>query len=282
MHERQEIKSLKKALRALTYMNQKGEASVSSVAVEIGVPRTTALRLLETLTSEGYVRKIPNSRYYRITDQVLQLASGFQGETVVVQMAAPRIAELGKEVGWPITLATPRGSEMIVRLTTNFDTTMVLERFMVGYGLPILHATTGLCFLAFCSEPERETALELARATDDPRDKLAHDPTRLEAILSRIRERGFCWIEYPEYREGNVAVPLTVQGRVVGGIVMRYIKNGMRSRKMQEYYVPLLKERSRDIQLVCEAHLNNRLDRRSEAAPRARSGVRDLECLDIY
>ena len=39
MDDRQEVKSLKKALRVLKVMNQKGDATVSDIAAEIGVPR---------------------------------------------------------------------------------------------------------------------------------------------------------------------------------------------------------------------------------------------------
>jgi len=282
MDEGQEIKSLKKALKALTYMNQEGEATVASLAAAICVPRTTALRLLETLASEGYIEKAPHSRFYRLTSQVLRLSSGFQEESLLVEISSPILTRLGKEVGWSISLSTPRASEMIVRVTTNFDTPMVLDRFMVGYGVPILYTTTGLCFLALCSEPERTAVLDLARQTHDPREKLVHDPARLEGILARIRERGFSAIEYPEYREGNVGVPLTIYGRAVGGIVMRYIKSAMQPDKMLGYYVPLLKQYSREIQLECEARLNDRADRSFAALPVGQAALQHREWLDLH
>ena len=63
MDSRQEIKSLKKALRALTFMNQKGDATVTDVARAVGIPRTTAHRVLATLACESYVEKQPASDY---------------------------------------------------------------------------------------------------------------------------------------------------------------------------------------------------------------------------
>ena len=82
MDSRQEIKSLKKALRALTFMNQKGDATVTDVARAVGIPRTTAHRVLATLASEGYVEKQPPSDYYRITSRVQKLAQGFIFEDI--------------------------------------------------------------------------------------------------------------------------------------------------------------------------------------------------------
>jgi len=267
MDEGQEIKSLKKALNALTFMNQEGEATVASLAGAISVPRTTASRLLETLASEGYVEKAPNSRYYRLTSQVLRLSSGFQLENQMIEAAAPLLMRLGREVGWSLSLSTPRASDMIVRLTTNFETSMVLDRFAVGYRVPLLYTTTGLCFLALCSEPERGAVLDLARQSHDPRHQLVHDTERLEGILTHIRECGFIAIEHPEHREGNVGVPLTIHGRVVGGIVMRYIKSAMRLDKMLDYYVPRLKQLSHDVRQECEFRVSDRSGGEAFAAP---------------
>jgi IclR family mhp operon transcriptional activator len=282
MDEGQEIKSLKKALNALTFMNQEGHTTVSSLAAAIGVPRTTAFRLLETLASEGYIEKSPHSRYYRLTSQVLRLSSGFQEESHLIEAAAPKLTRLGKEVGWSLSLSTPLASEMVVRLTTNFNTAMVLDRFAVGYRVPILYTTTGLCFLALCSEAERTAVLELARQSKDPRQQLVHDEVRLKAILSRIRERGFSVIEHPEYREGNVGVPLTIDGRVVGGIVMRYIKSAMRLEKMLSYYVPLLKELSHDVQSECEVRLTDHSGRRPAAMRGVLTEPDYREWLDLH
>jgi IclR family mhp operon transcriptional activator len=255
MDERQEIKSLKKALRALTFMNQRGDATVTEVASAIGVPRTTAYRLLTTFTAEGYAEKLPHSDFYRLTSQVQRLASGFREENLLVEVARPLMIQAGHELGWSLSLSTPRGAAMMVRLTTNFDTTLVLDRYTVGFETPILHATTGLCFLAHCSSADRTAILELARQSDDPKQRLSHDPERLDAILGRIREFGFSNMEFPEYREGNVGVPVFVDGKVIGGLVMRYFKTAMRGDKVRTLYVPRLQKIADDIRTECESRL---------------------------
>jgi IclR family mhp operon transcriptional activator len=264
MDERQEIRSLKKALNALCYMNQGGEATVAALAIAIGVPRTTAKRILETLAVEGYIEKSPNSRYYRLTSRVLLLSSGFQEESLLVETAEPKLTRLNKEIGWAVALATPRASEMIVRVTTDYDTPLVFNRHSVGYRVPMTFTTTGLCYLALCSEAERAALLEIARQIDDPRERLVHNVPRLEAIFAHIREHGFYSMAHPEYREANVGVPVRIYGRVVGGIVMRYIKSAMQPEKLLNHYIPLIKQVARDIQVECETRLNDRS--RSEAA----------------
>jgi IclR family mhp operon transcriptional activator len=240
MDDRQEVKSLKKALRVLTVMNQRGDATVSDIAGAIGVPRTTAYRLLETLAAEGYIERQPHSPYYRLTSEVLNLASGFQNQNLLLEIAQPMVVELGARIGWSVSLATPRAAEMITRITTNHDTALALDRFMVGHGVPMLHATTGFCYLAFCSDMEREVVIGMARASGDPLQSLAHHREKLETALQRVRTRGFCNLEFSQYREGNIAVPLIAGERALGGIVMRYIKSAMTGQKLVNEYIPQL------------------------------------------
>ncbi|RZL35532.1 MAG: transcriptional regulator, partial [Rubrivivax sp.] len=109
MAERDEIKSLKKALRAITFLNQQGDCTVSQVAAGIDVPRATAYRLLTTLAAEGYVDKLPNSDIYRLTSLVRGLSTGFRDEELLLELARPLLAEAQQELGWSIGVSTPRG-----------------------------------------------------------------------------------------------------------------------------------------------------------------------------
>lgn len=248
MDSRQEIKSLKKALRALTFLNQKGDATVTDVARAVGIPRTTAHRVLATLASEGYVEKQPPSDYYRITSRVQSLAAGFRLEQQLLEVAKPLVAEAGQELMWPIALTMPRDGEMVIRLGTDHDCPRALERFNIGFSVPIVHATGGFCYLAFCPEEEREELLADALHAARERQMGILDPLEIEYMVSTTRKRGWCNLEFNQYREGNVGVPLMAGGRVVGAVVMRYIKSVLRNTgQVQSTYVPRLQALSNEI-----------------------------------
>lgn len=272
MDARHEVKSLKKALRVLTFLNQRGDATVSDVAKAIGVPRPTSYRILETLASEGYVEKQEHSVFYRITSRVQGLAVGFQDEEVLLEVAKPMIIELGRELGWPITVYTPRDRKMVVRLNTDYDCALALERWSVGFAVPMLHATSGYCYLAHCPPSEREAILQRAEEEGEElepnyqppgegryltvTDNLSSHLTRfnrdrreeLNLLIKQVRDRGFCNIEFKHYREGNVGVPLVLDGKPIGGIVMRYIKSVMKNTdRIQKLYVPKLQQLAHDI-----------------------------------
>jgi IclR family mhp operon transcriptional activator len=244
---RQEIKSLRKALRALTVMNQRGDATVTEIAHAIGTPRTTAYRLLTTLASEGYVEKQPHSDYYRLTSMVTQLGAGFQSENLLLEVAKPLVGAVGEQVGWTISLYTPRAAEMVIRITTSFDTPLALDRYMIGHAIPMLQTTAGFCYIAWCAEAEREILIGLAKASSTPRQALAHNRPRLDLVLERVRARGFSNLELSAYREGRLGVPLMVDGKPLGSLVMRYIKSAMTAEKLHSTFLPALQQLARDI-----------------------------------
>jgi IclR family mhp operon transcriptional activator len=259
MDERQEVKSLKKALRALTFLNTHGESTVTEVACAIGVPRTTAYRLLETLAAEGYMEKQPHSVVYRLTSMVQRLSAGFGDTDLVVEVAKPLIHHTGEEIGWPIAFATPRGKDMVVRVITDHDTTLAIDRYMIGFTTPILHAPSGFCYLAYCDEDTREQVVEMTREAHPGMDSLRFDNDYLEYMFAQVRARGFCHILFSEYSEGGLAVPVVIGGRPIGGLVMRYIKSAMRSHEVESRYAPRLRELAARIAAEYEMRASQRL-----------------------
>jgi IclR family mhp operon transcriptional activator len=248
MGERDEIKSLKKALRAITFLNQQGDATVTQVAQGIDVPRATAYRLLQTLASEGYVDKLPNSDIYRLTSLVRRLAAGFQDEDLLIEIARPLLAEAQQELGWAIALSTPRGTDMVVRLNTDHDSPLALIRYGVGASLPILLSTCGYCYLAHCTPAERESIVSSALQQADPAAPVRFDRPQIQQLIDGALSDGFCHLEFDHYREGNLGVPLLLAGRPVGGIVMRYIKSTLRNTdRLREVYAPRLQRLAREV-----------------------------------
>jgi IclR family mhp operon transcriptional activator len=245
MHERQEVKSLKKALRALTFLNSHGESTVTEVACAIGVPRTTAYRLLETLASEGYVEKQPHSHIYRLTSMVQKLSSGFGESDLFLEVAKPIVHRAGAEIRWPLALATPDGCEMVVRIATDHETPLAIDRYFIGFHTPMLHAPAGICYLAYCEEDRRASILERAGCSNEQVSRQAD--LNIDYELERVREQGYCHRRFAQYREGGLAVPLFADGRVAGGIVMRYTKSTMRPTQLEEHYVPIVQKIAADI-----------------------------------
>ena len=258
MDTRQEVKSLKKALRVLTFMNTTGESTVTQVAKSIEVPRTTAYRLLETLASEGYVERQPHSDIYRLTSLVQKLSAGFGEDDLVIEVAKPLIARFGAAIRLPIALATPRGSDMMVRIATDHDAPIVIDRFVIGFAVPMLRAPTGFCYLAHCDEFAKQKALALSRERGIGPDQMGFDLEHFEYLLGRIREEGFYDMRFREYREAGVAIPLIISDRVFGGLVMRYVKSAVKPQHVEREFAPRLRELGEEIAAAFTARRRDR------------------------
>src|ERR1700690_4477416 len=107
MESTRPIPALMRGLDALTGLNVRDGATVSEVAQEIRLPRTTVYRILETLGTAGFVFRDEGDDRYRLTLKVRTLSGGFDDEAWVKQIAKPMMGELCRDIAWPVALYTP-------------------------------------------------------------------------------------------------------------------------------------------------------------------------------
>src|SRR5215472_5554504 len=83
------IRSVDRAVAILDLLALEGWRAGAEVARELGVHRSTALRLLATLERHGLVERDPRTARYRLGRRVAQLASSVRGEVDLRQAARP-------------------------------------------------------------------------------------------------------------------------------------------------------------------------------------------------
>src|SRR5665213_1932340 len=98
MESTRPIRALMRGLDALTFLNLRDGATVSEVAHEIRLPRTTVYRILETLCNAGYVFRDAVDDRYRLTILVRALSAGFADESWLTQIAKPLMMELCSDI----------------------------------------------------------------------------------------------------------------------------------------------------------------------------------------
>ena len=98
MESTRPIRALIRGLDALTVLNLRNGATVSEIAQEIKLPRTTTYRILETLSHAGYVYRDDHDDRYRLTIMVRGLSDGFDDEAWVTQIARPYLYSLCSEI----------------------------------------------------------------------------------------------------------------------------------------------------------------------------------------
>ena len=259
MTSKQNLSSLKRGLRALSLLNLRETLTATALGAELRLARTTARRVLDTLVEEGYAEKVEREHSYRLTPMVNMLASGFSDESWIAHVAEPLLTQKTIEIGWPLSVATPIGDQMMVRVSTDRLTPLALDHFSVGFKTPMLHGTSGHVMLAFMSAPHRELALQVLRTSNDPKQALAREDSRIRSMLKVVRSQGYAHIVYREYPEASVGVPISLNGIARACLLMGYVKSTIKPGQIVERYVPQLRALSDSISArVAEMRLDSR------------------------
>ena len=145
------IRALNRGLDVLTELNRLERAAINTLANAVELPRTTTYRILETLRLAGYVERDPHDDCYRPTIMVRALSDGFDDEAMLAHVARPHLSALCAQIVWPVAIATPSGSAMMIREATDHQSPLALEHYGAGVRVPMLGSAAGRAYLAHCA-----------------------------------------------------------------------------------------------------------------------------------
>jgi IclR family transcriptional regulator, mhp operon transcriptional activator len=238
------IRALMRGLDALTFLNLRDGATVSEVAHEIHLPRTTVYRILETLSGCGFVYRDSADERYRPTILVRGLSGGFDDELWVTEIAKPLIDNLCREIVWPVSIATVSGAKMTLREATDHSTPLAIERYSAGFQLPLLTTATGRVFLANCAPAQRDTLIEILARSSKDEDKPARDRVHLLRALAEIKEQGYALAIRTRRLMDEVAisVPVAMNERSVAVLTVRFIASLMPQKTGLERFLPKMRQ----------------------------------------
>jgi IclR family mhp operon transcriptional activator len=247
------IRALNRGLEVLIELNRLQRAAINTLAVAVGLPRTTTYRVLETLRLAGYVHRDRRDDCYVPTIMVRALSGGFDEEATVAQRAKPLLAAICREIVWPLTIATASGSSMLIRETTDRQSPLALERNNVGTRIPMLTSALGRAYLAYCPPAQREAIVDLLSRSSRPEDRLAHDRQELERLLNETRAQGFGLATRARRisEETSLAIPVKSQDRVLATMMVRFSATAVPLRVAVDQFLP----RMRDVAITLEREL---------------------------
>lgn len=247
MDSDQELKSLKRGLKAMTLINQQGSITISELSKALDLPRTTAERVLMTLLAEGFCGRDPQTKRYSLTLRVRALSDGYTDESWIAHVAAPLLFETTRQIGWPLIIATPLGEYMQTRLTTDPATSLNLHRRHIGSEIAMGMSSSGLVHLAFLEPEQKRMMLELLRNSDDPNQAIARDTKRMDFALSEILRKGYGF-GFDLGRERSIAVPIMGQGHIKAVLLMTFMARALDNETVAREFAPKLIEMAATIE----------------------------------
>lgn len=211
------IRSVDRAVAILDLLAREGWSAGAEVARELGVHRSTALRLLATLDRHGLVERDPRTSKYRLGRRLVQLASSVRGEVDLRQVARPVCEALARSLGETVTLDVLDGDE-IVPIEQSSGSTSVVSVNWLGTRSPAHCTASGKVILAFASDEVR--ARLLGRPLERRTPSTIVDRGELEVQLAQVRDTGFArTVEELEVGLNAIAAPVrSAGGEVVGAV----------------------------------------------------------------
>ena len=219
-------RSLGRGLRILGILNSDRDHTVASIARDARLPRTTTFRILRTLISEGFVDRDLVTDTFRPTSMVRGLSDGFDDTAWLVQVAKPFVAELGRRVVWPVSIATLSGASVLVRQTTDDSSPLAVVHYAPGARLPLGNSASGLVLLAFGRPSQTRMLVDLLYQPSFAKEQ-AYSRAELEKRIEQTRALGYALVHRPGRvsERSSLAVPVRVSDDILCAVVVRFARS---------------------------------------------------------
>ncbi|MEU7860639.1 IclR family transcriptional regulator [Nonomuraea sp. NPDC049141] len=164
--------------------------TLGQIAEHLGVHKSTALRLLQTLEEGGFVRRVPGGAY-GMGFQLIALGQLALDQVEARSLAHPILHELGEKYGHTVHLGELAGDQVVYVDKIDGRGTVAMGSRI---GLPAQTHTAAVAKVIFAYQDEKTRAriLEHASFTRFTPTTIT-DADALEADLALTRERG--WAE---------------------------------------------------------------------------------------
>ena len=214
------VQSVCRALDVLRTVNRLRIASVQAIHEATGFPKPTIVRMLETLTAEGYVARDNMCGGYWVTSRVQELTSGHQGISQIIEAARPFAVELTRRLKWPIGIGALDGDAIAIKFWTGTISPWAHTNTVLGLrpdlecdrdGPRASGVLSGRRARAASAPPARRSAAQLRRGGGVPP---ARDPASRCAPTASRRA-----IRRPQpYRTTTLAMPIR-EGETVHALI---------------------------------------------------------------
>lgn len=203
------LRSVGTALDVLECFAADGSLGVSEVARRLGIAKSTAHRLLQTLSSRGFVEQDGTGKY-RLGIHLYELGHLAQARNTFRYAALPHLKSIAEATGYTVNFSVPDGADVVFveRIETGEGGQLLGH---VGRRLPLHCTSSGKVIAAF------NPAVDQARRTAGF-PPFARRTIRTESdwsrALSDVRRQGFA-VSHAESFEAMTSIAVPVMQRKV-------------------------------------------------------------------
>jgi IclR family acetate operon transcriptional repressor len=183
--------------------------SVSALARAAGLPRATALRLIQTMEQEGLLLRVPEADRVLLGPELVRLARRVDMGTLLREVARGRLGELREAVRETVTLSVVAPDGRLDLVYQVDGPQHLVPRSWVGQRFPLHASSSGKVLVSTFDDDRLERFLREPLPALTPHTITTRRGLREE--LERIRARGYA-STVDELEEGLAGVSVGIFG----------------------------------------------------------------------
>ena len=153
------VQAATRVLAIIEALNRRRVTPLETLHATTRLPKSTLVRLLETLIEAGYVVRVSRREGYALTENVLRLSAGVRHRDLMVDVARPRLEAFTRAHKWQVSLATREADVMLVRFSTRHISPFAREQTLLNRRVQMLRSALGRAYFASCSPDEQQVVL---------------------------------------------------------------------------------------------------------------------------
>jgi DNA-binding IclR family transcriptional regulator len=202
--------SVRKAITLLRAAAAHGDgASVSALARSAGLPRATALRLIQTMEGEQLLQRVRHADRVVLGPELFRLARSVDAGAVLLELAREHLTSLCKDVRETVTFSVVGAGGGLDVVHQEDGPQHLVVRSWIGQRFPLHASSSGKILLASYDEARLARFLRTPREALTPATITSAQALRRE--LAAVREQGF-GASVDELEEGLASVSVGVHG----------------------------------------------------------------------
>jgi IclR family transcriptional regulator, acetate operon repressor len=210
-----EVSPTERAFHIIEMTAQFGRVSTADIVTALGIPKTTAHRLVSNLEEFGFLEHGIERGRYQVGPRLLELATNILAASTSNGPIHALLMELSRRTAETVSLGVMRGSE-VVYIDSAIGNSPLTLNFQKGHRAPAHCTSSGRVFLANMEKKQLD-AYMLSGPWEPITPYTIVDPDRLRQEIEQVRKQGYATND-SEFAIGVVgaAVPIAnPNGRII-------------------------------------------------------------------
>ena len=201
------VQPVLKALRVLEHVAEKGhEVTLTEVATELKLPKTTVFRYLQTLTAASFLHHDAARDRYGLGLRFRALAKADKSLQRLRALAQPEMAQLGRTFNETINLGILAEGQIVYIDMIEANRALRMQA-RIGDRHPLHSTSLGKAMLAFLPEAERLSLVEGSLKAMTVRTVTSRAVLRRQ--IEEVRRKGYA-VETGENEDGSMCIGVPI------------------------------------------------------------------------